>query len=76
MPYYVCAIHTDSSFNRLYDTFDGFKDAEKLEAEMRSGNYPGDNYFVQMIYAEDDSDLEKKIESIRKERNLPTTNKI
>lgn len=72
MPYYVYAIHTDSTVNRLYDSFDDFKDAEALEAEMRSGNYPGDNYFVQMIYAEDDSDLKEKIDSIRKERNLPT----
>ena len=76
MPYYVCAIHTDSTFNRLYDSFDDFKAAEKLEAEMRSGNYPSDNYFVQMIYAENDSDLELKINSIRKDRNLPTNNKI
>lgn len=73
MPYYVYAIHTDSTVNRLYDSFDDFKAAEALEAKMRSGNYPGDNYFVQMIYAEDDSDLKEKIDSIRKERNLPTT---
>lgn len=74
MPYYVYAIHTDSTINRLYDSFDNFKDAEALEKEMRSRNYPGDNYFVQLIYAENDSDLNEKINTIREERNLPTVN--
>jgi hypothetical protein len=30
MPYYVYAIHTDSNMNRLYESFDDFKDAEAL----------------------------------------------
>lgn len=73
MPYYVYAIHTDSTINRLYDSLDDLKKAEALEKRMMSGNYPGDNYFVQMIYAENDKDAKQKINAIRKERNLPVS---
>lgn len=45
MPYFVFAIHTDHTNNRLYEKFDDFKEAETMEKDMAAGNYPGDNYF-------------------------------
>ncbi|MEH6672698.1 hypothetical protein [Halopseudomonas sp.] len=71
MPYYVYAIHTDSNINRLYDSFVNFNDAENLEKEMKMGRSPGDNYVVQMIYAEDDVNVKRKISEFRKEHKLP-----
>lgn len=58
MPYYVYAIHTDNTNNRLYGSFENFSDAQRLENEMRAGNYPGDNYFVEMFFAENDQEAE------------------
>lgn len=65
MPYYVYAIHTDETDNRLYQQVDDFRQAEKLEKEMKSGNYPGDNYFVQLIYAENNHDADMKADALR-----------
>jgi hypothetical protein len=73
MPYYVYAIHTDSTVNRLYDTFNNFADAQMLEAEMKRGRYLGDNYMVYMIHAEDPASLTEKIRVIRKDNNWPTS---
>lgn len=70
MPYYVYAIHTDSTVNRRYGAFDDFKEAEACEKEMQLGRYAGDNYIVRMFYAEDESAVYEKIESIRKEQNI------
>jgi hypothetical protein len=58
MPYYVYAIHTDHTGNRLYEKFDAYDKAEKLEREMRAANFPHDNYRVDMFYAEDDEKAE------------------
>ena len=58
MPYFVYAIHTDDTRNRLYDTFDDHHKATVLEKDMKAGNYPGDNYFVTMFYAENESEAE------------------
>ena len=71
MPYYVYAIHTDSSVNRLYESFDDFNDAEKLEKEMKKGRFSGDNYVVQMIYAESEVSVKHKINELRKEHKWP-----
>ncbi len=65
MPYYVYAIHTAHTNNRLYGKFDDFKEAEEMEKNMASGNYPGDNYFVRMFYAEDDNDADNKADKLR-----------
>jgi len=65
MPYYVYAIHTDETGNRLYQRFDDFLLAEKLEKEKKAGNYPGDNYFVQLIYGENDRDADMKADALR-----------
>lgn len=71
MPYYVYAIHTDSSFNRLYGSFDNFHDATILENEMKNGRYYADNYVVRMIFAENDNHVNQKIHEIRKEHKWP-----
>ena len=63
MPYYVYAIHTDHTSNRLYGNYDDFKDAEKMEKDMRAGRRAGDNYYVTMFYAETDSEAEEKAKS-------------
>lgn len=65
MPYYVYAIHTDDTCNRLYGKFEEFKDAEKMERDMRSENYPGDNYFVRQICCENDIEAEIQADALR-----------
>ena len=65
MPYYVYAIHTDKTDNRLYGKYQDFKSAEEMKKEMGAGNYPGDNYFVRLIFAENDTDAEQKADSLR-----------
>jgi hypothetical protein len=75
MPYYVYAIHTDDTNNRLYDAFDDFKEAEKMEKEMKAGNYPGDNYFVRMFCAENDQDAGEKADALRPVPKLPKNKK-
>ena len=55
MPYYVYAIHTDQTSNRLYDLFEDREEAAKLKAEMAAGRIPSDNYFVRMFFAENEA---------------------
>jgi hypothetical protein len=73
MPYYVYAIHTDSNINRLYESFDNFNDAKRLEKEMEKGRFSGDNYVVRMIHAENEVSLNQKINAIRKEHKWPSS---
>ena len=65
MPYYVYAIHTDKSDNRLYGKYQDSKSAEEIKKERSAGNYPGDNYFVRLIFAENDTEAEQKADSLR-----------
>jgi hypothetical protein len=65
MPYYVYAIHTDNTGNRLCEKFDDFRAAEKLEREMKDGQIPTDNYFVKMFYADNNADAESKADALR-----------
>ena len=65
MSYYVYAIHTDETSNRLYGKYDDFQKAEEVEKNMRAGNWPGDNYFVRLIRAETDTDAEAKADKLR-----------
>jgi len=58
MPYYVYAIHTDETSNRLYGTFDDYKEAAAMEADMRRGNVASDNYFVTMFFAQDEKEAQ------------------
>jgi hypothetical protein len=51
MRYYVYAIHTDETRNRLHDVFDNKQDAAESERELQSRNLPGDNYFIRMFPA-------------------------
>ena len=75
MRYYVYAIHKDDTDNRLYNVFESFKEAEKMEKEMKAGNYPGDNYFVRMFWAENDRDAEEKADALRPFPKLPKNKK-
>ena len=73
MPYYVCAIHTDSTTYRIYEIFDNYNDARDFETEMQLGTYPGDNYFVYSTYAENETDLEERINEVRRQRGISTS---
>ena len=70
MPYYVYAIHTDGSFNRLYSKYNDFHEAQKCEQELTAGGYAGDNYYVTMFYAENDADANEKAEDMRRKAHL------
>jgi hypothetical protein len=71
MPYFVYAIHTDNSDNRLYGEFDNYAEAGKKETEMMSGNYPGDNYFVRLVFANDLQEADIKADALRPHPKLP-----
>ena len=72
MPYYVYAIHTDDTDNRLYYKYDddGFQEAQEKEKWLQGGNYPGDNYFVRMFYAANDADAKIKADKLRPKPKL------
>jgi hypothetical protein len=70
MPYYVFAIHTDDTNSRLYGEHVSLEAADKMERDMRSGNYPGDNYFVRMIVAETLREAEAKADALRPKPKL------
>ena len=74
MPYFVYAVHTDSTYNRLYhaEPIDDFQQADSLERDMRAGSVPGDNYVVTTVHAENEDEAEQKIENFRRDRELPT----
>jgi hypothetical protein len=65
MPYYVYAIHTDKTDNRLYGKYEDSESAEEMKKKMGARNYPGDNYFVRLIFAENDTKAEEKADSLR-----------
>jgi hypothetical protein len=66
MPYYVYAIHTDEqSNNRLYKIFDAFREASDFEREMSDANFPHDNYFVKMFFADDEATAAAKADAMR-----------
>jgi hypothetical protein len=70
MTYYVFAIHTDDTNNRLYGEYPSLQAADKVERDMRAGNYPGDNYFVRMIVAETQREAEAKADALRPKPKL------
>ena len=65
MRFYVYAIHTDETRNRLYDVFDSRVEAEALEVRMSRGRVPGDNYFVRMFAADDDENAKQRADALR-----------
>lgn len=65
MPYYVYAIHTDETNNRLYRIFDEFTDADRHEREMRDHCFTHDNYFVCSFFANDALEAETKADAMR-----------
>ncbi|MFH1335485.1 MAG: hypothetical protein ABII96_03120 [Candidatus Zixiibacteriota bacterium] len=69
MPYYVYAIHTDSKLNHLYGSFDDYRGAEICEQEKQRDNDSEDNYFIRMIYADNQTHARQKIKQIRQERD-------
>ncbi|MBR1034591.1 hypothetical protein [Bradyrhizobium liaoningense] len=65
MPYYVYAIHTDHTNNRLYKVLDEVVAAEKLEREMSDHCFARDNYFVRSFFAKDSMEAEAKADALR-----------
>jgi hypothetical protein len=65
MPYFVFAIHTDNTDNRLYGQYENFVEADKEERDMRDGNVHGDNYFVRMFFAKSLEEAETKADGLR-----------
>ncbi|NLS08036.1 hypothetical protein HGP14_33065 [Rhizobium sp. P32RR-XVIII] len=65
MRFYVYAIHTDETRNRLHDVFDNNADAEALEKHMQKQIRPGDNYFVTMLPAENVDEARVKADEMR-----------
>ena len=63
MPYFVYAIHLTSPLNRLYQDkpINDFQEARTLETEMQRGTNPNDNYFVELINAENEAGALKSI---------------
>ena len=76
MPYYVYAIHTDQTSNRLYQKHENHAEAAKLEADMMAGRIPSDNYFVRMFFAENDAEAEANADSLRPFPRRPGATKI
>lgn len=73
MPYYVYAIHTDHTNNRLYRKFDDYMRAEKEEREMRGECSRHENYFVKMFQAKDDLEAEARADAMRRYPKLKST---
>jgi hypothetical protein len=65
VPYYVYAIHTDRTNNRLYKKLDDFIEANKFEREMSDYCFSHDNYFVRLIIAKDDQEAEFEADALR-----------
>ncbi len=71
MPYYVNAVHTDSTINRQFGGFDNYDEAEACRREMQEGWREGDNYVVEIFYGKDQNEAEERIIAFRRERGLP-----
>jgi hypothetical protein len=65
MRFYVYAIHTDETRNRLHEVFDNSADAEALEKHLQKQIRPGDNYFVTMLAAENVNEARVKADEMR-----------
>ncbi|MBB3314012.1 hypothetical protein FHT78_005819 [Rhizobium sp. BK196] len=65
MRYYVYAIHTDDTRNRLHEVFDNLAEAAAIERELQSRTQPGDNYFVRMFPAQNVEEARVKADRMR-----------
>ena len=65
MPYFVYAIHTDHTHNRMMQSFSEHEPAAKFERDMQAGTIAGDNYFVWMLLAADEKEAEAKANALR-----------
>jgi hypothetical protein len=65
MRYYVYAIHTNETRNRLHDVFDNLAEAATIEQELQSRNQPGDNYFIRMFPAQNVDEARNKADEMR-----------
>ena len=66
MPYYIFRIYKDGPGIDVCDVFNTYQEAEKMEGGMRKATNPGDNYFIEMIYAEDEPQGRQKANALRK----------
>jgi hypothetical protein len=66
MPFYVYAIHTDHTDNRLLDVFDVFSDAFEFEQQMKKAHSWSDNYHIQSFGAANEAEAEIKADAMRR----------
>lgn len=67
MRYYVFAIHTDDTHNRLYDVFDNPEEAAAIERELQSLARPEDPYFFRMFPAQTLHEARARADGMRPE---------
>lgn len=65
MRYYVYAIHTDQTRNRLLDVFDNTVEAGAMEQERQHSAHESDNYFIRMFPAENVEEARVKADKVR-----------
>lgn len=66
MPYYIFRIFKDRPDIQVCYVFNTYQEAEEMERGMRRATYPEDNYFIEMIYAEDEMQGREKANALRK----------
>ena len=70
MPYYVYAVHAGSRISRLCGSFADYHRAEICERDNQRSIDSGDDHFVMIIYAEDETHALQRIKQIRREKGL------
>jgi hypothetical protein len=65
MRYYVYAIHTDETRNRLHDVFDNPDEAAAIERELQSLARPEDPYFIRMFAAQNLDEARARADGMR-----------
>lgn len=65
MRYYVYAIHTDETRNRLHEVFDNLEEAAALERELQSLRQRDDNFVIRMFPAQNVDEARQKAAEMR-----------
>lgn len=65
MRYYVYAVHTDETRNRLLHVFDNRVEAGAMEQELQSSAKESDNYFIRMFPAQNVDEARTKADEMR-----------